>query len=148
MASSSVIAAVPNDTVVEMQVESGSTGRSVVSKLIPGLQNDMNNHHERHKIVTAGQEGIGTGTINCSVTDQDGNEILWNSRAQSGQGLGSTTVQGPSRQRNETQHLLVIGARSFVQIDTYKRKLDPTPEKGASSGIAATARISGYTIHL
>ena len=74
MAPSPVIGTDSKDTVLEMLVE---TGHCLVSELAPGLQNRMNDYHEfqeTHKIVTARLEGIGMGTINDSVTNQDGNE--------------------------------------------------------------------------
>ena len=75
VASSPVARTNANNTVLKMMVDSGSTAHYLDSDLIPGLQNRMVDYKEldkTHKIVTAGHhtlEGVGTGTINGSVTD-------------------------------------------------------------------------------
>ena len=80
MASLPVARTNANNTVLDMLVDSGSTGHYLDSDLIPGLQNRMVDYKaldETHEVVTAGHhtlEGIGTGIINGGVTDQDGNE--------------------------------------------------------------------------
>ena len=63
-------------TVLEMLVESDSTGHYLDSELNTGLQNQMNDHQEleeTHKNVAAGNhtlEGIDAGAIKGTVTDQ------------------------------------------------------------------------------
>ena len=80
VASSPVISTNTNDTVLEMLVASGSTGHYLDSDLTCGLQNrivDYMELNETMQIVTAGHhtlEGIGTGTIEDSVTEQDGRQ--------------------------------------------------------------------------
>ena len=80
MASLPVARTNANNTVLDMLVDSGSTGHYLASDLIPGLQNRMVDYKEldeTHKIANVGHhalEGIGTGTISGGVTNQDGNE--------------------------------------------------------------------------
>ena len=54
-----------------------------------------------------------------------------------------TPYKAIHNKESNLKHLRVIGARAFVHIETTRGSWTPTPWKGASSGIAATARLSG-----